>query len=620
MKTPEMKRTSNHIVSTLLRTAALAAGTSSFASTDYGPAVWRPVCDGKWYTTGYGKKFYVIHDMEGYYLTGISYLQRCDVSTSVHYVINGLKDVSSDAAPGEVSQLVRDSYYAWHARCWNQHSMGTEHEGFANNPAWYTDAMYQASALLTRSKATKYGFAKDRNHIVGHDEDRNSAWVSWADTGLGIDPTCNTHHDPGAYWDWSYYMDLINPAAPAASGPPLRFKMDANGDGKMDIVLVYKNGTSTTARICLSTGSAFSGGLDTNVGISFGTPNVDRQWIPMDVNGDGKTDLVLIWNNGGVATARTHLSTGSGFGSASSATVAGTFGTMGVNRFWTKGDVNGDGKEDLIMVWNNDGAAYARMCHSTGSGFGITSDSSIAGSFGTLNVNRQWIPMDCNGDGKKDLVMIWDNAGVAKARQCPSTGTNFTVNADAVVAGDFGTLGLDRLWLTGDVNADSKEDLIMIWNKDGGGYARMCHSSGTVFGITSDTSLAGTFGTLGVDRQWIPMDVNGDGKKDLVMIWKNAAGDASARTCLSSGSAFGNTAESVVAGTFGTINLDRLWLKGDVNGDGKEDIVLIWNNGGVASARACLTTGTTFGITSDTTAAGTFGTLGVDRVWLPSGM
>src|SRR5881394_3365083 len=76
--------------------ASLFVGLGADASTDYGPAIWRPVCDGKWYTTGSGHKFYVIHDMEGYYLTSISYMQRCDVSVSVHYAANGKKDNSSD--------------------------------------------------------------------------------------------------------------------------------------------------------------------------------------------------------------------------------------------------------------------------------------------------------------------------------------------------------------------------------------------------------------------------------------------------------------------------------------------------------------------------------------------
>jgi hypothetical protein len=207
-----MKKNTNTKVVAAVLCAGTVANIAS-ASTDYGPAIWRPVCSGKWNTSGSGKKFYVIHDMEGYYLTGISYIQRCDISVSIHYAINGKVDTSSDAAPGEVSQLVSDVYYAWHARCWNNHSMGTEHEGFMNNPAWFTTQMYDASALLTSSKASKYGFAKDRNHIVGHNAEIVSGWASYASANLGIDPWCNTHGDPGPYWDWTGFMNRINPPA-----------------------------------------------------------------------------------------------------------------------------------------------------------------------------------------------------------------------------------------------------------------------------------------------------------------------------------------------------------------------------------------------------------------------
>ncbi|MDB6025988.1 MAG: n-acetylmuramyl-l-alanine amidase, partial [Verrucomicrobiales bacterium] len=200
----------NLIKKLALIVGAAAAISSAPASTDYGPAVWRPGYPGHWYTTGVGKQMYVEHDMEGYYLSTISYLQGGGTSVSVHYCVNGKSDNGSDAAPGEVSQMVLDTYYAWHAVCLNTHSMSTEHEGFASNPAWYTAAMYDASAALTKSKAEKYGFAKDRNHIVGHGEWQNTAWDNWVIANLGFDPRCNSHTDPGPYWDWTGYMARIN--------------------------------------------------------------------------------------------------------------------------------------------------------------------------------------------------------------------------------------------------------------------------------------------------------------------------------------------------------------------------------------------------------------------------
>src|SRR3954469_9664409 len=126
-----------------LGVAALAM--TAQASTDYGPAIYRPMSGcSKWYTTGNGHIFNVIHDMEGYYASTISHLNSCSSSASIHYMVNGKQDATSDYPAGEITQSVREANYAWHAKCWNTWSTGTEHEGFASNPAWYTTAMYNA--------------------------------------------------------------------------------------------------------------------------------------------------------------------------------------------------------------------------------------------------------------------------------------------------------------------------------------------------------------------------------------------------------------------------------------------------------------------------------------------
>ena len=130
---------------------------------------------------------------------------------------------------GEISQLVREAYYAWHAGCWNRHSLGVEHEGFVSNPAWFTEEMYQASALLFRHFADKFGFAKDRNHIVGHGQKSVAGWPAWASANLGIDPYCNSHTDPGPYWNWSHYMDLINGAPALVDNAAFVSQTVANG-------------------------------------------------------------------------------------------------------------------------------------------------------------------------------------------------------------------------------------------------------------------------------------------------------------------------------------------------------------------------------------------------------
>jgi autotransporter-associated beta strand protein len=204
--------------------AGVVLGTSmAWAQPDYAPAHWTPPSCTKWYTSGSGHQFCVIHDMEGYYAGAISYLNSCatdtngnfTVSASVNYLINGVQNGpgennSSDPVAGDITQSVRESNYAWHAVCWNRYMFGTEHEGFVSNPAWFTEAMYQASAGLHRHLCDTYGIPKDRNHIVGHGEWQNSAWTTWMAAHYpSISTTCNSHTDPGIFWDWSHYMALL---------------------------------------------------------------------------------------------------------------------------------------------------------------------------------------------------------------------------------------------------------------------------------------------------------------------------------------------------------------------------------------------------------------------------
>lgn len=154
-------------------------------------------------------KYIVIHDTEGVpgstspYDQAIKTFQNPASFSSAHYVIR-----SSD---GQITQMVPTKDVAWHAGNWtlNEQSIGIEHEGYAaQGGTWYTEQMYQASARLVRYLAAKYHIPLDRKHIIGHEDiPRDVAGAHFADA----------HWDPGAYWDWSHYMDLLGaPIRPTA--------------------------------------------------------------------------------------------------------------------------------------------------------------------------------------------------------------------------------------------------------------------------------------------------------------------------------------------------------------------------------------------------------------------
>lgn len=132
-------------------------------------------------------EYVIIHTTQGSYAGAISWFQNPASNVSAHYVIR-----SSD---GQITQMVQHKDIAWHAGNWeyNKRSIGIEHEGYVNDPAWYTDTMYRSSAALTRWICDTHGIPKTRTRILGHSE------VPGA-----------THSDPGRHWDWNYYMSLVN--------------------------------------------------------------------------------------------------------------------------------------------------------------------------------------------------------------------------------------------------------------------------------------------------------------------------------------------------------------------------------------------------------------------------
>jgi N-acetyl-anhydromuramyl-L-alanine amidase AmpD len=136
-------------------------------------------------------KYIVIHDTEGSYDSARAHFQDPKAYVSAHYLIR-----SND---GQVTQMVRNNDVAWHAGNWymNMHSIGIEHEGFAAEGAtWYTEQMYQSSAKLVKYLAEKYGIPLDREHILGHSE-------------YLTNDAKTAHTDPGPFWDWERYMQLI---------------------------------------------------------------------------------------------------------------------------------------------------------------------------------------------------------------------------------------------------------------------------------------------------------------------------------------------------------------------------------------------------------------------------
>ncbi|MEU3708842.1 N-acetylmuramoyl-L-alanine amidase [Streptomyces catenulae] len=136
--------------------------------------------------TEYPVEMVVIHVTQETFADTLKLFKDPNHKAAAHYVVR-----SSD---GYLAQCVSEKNVAWHAGNWdyNTRSIGIEHEGWIDDPKWFTDALYQKSAALTAAICDRYHIPKDREHIIGH-----------------VEVPGTDHTDPGQYWDWSRYMDLV---------------------------------------------------------------------------------------------------------------------------------------------------------------------------------------------------------------------------------------------------------------------------------------------------------------------------------------------------------------------------------------------------------------------------
>jgi YD repeat-containing protein len=349
--------------------------------------------------------------------------------------------------------------------------------------------------------------------------------------------------------------------------------VDVNGDGKSDIIYDYNvTGSSSQFWVMLSKGNGFA--ADAKWGTRTASYNSKCQFFRLaDINKDGLPDLVYIDSNNKIHVL---LNNGNGFGSDTIISGVSAAPESG----FQLADVTGDGVPDL--VYDQNGQFHVLIGDGQG---GFTAGFSVPRATGYNTGQKTFHMADLNGDGLADIVYLDNSENI---HVLLSTGSGF--QGDAVwgqcALGYPNAAGASTPppFILADLNGDGLADFVYLGLKGAQAEFRMLRSRGKVSpsdnkGFDPEVSLGTAYFDNGVNGIFAFQlaDINGDGMPDLVYadaIWEGVNDyDFAMYALVNTGSGF--TAAQQLTGASPAYQVgDYLGLSfGDFNGDGIWDLV-----------------------------------------------
>ncbi len=371
---------------------------------------------------------------------------------------------------------------------------------------------------------------------------------------------------------WSQsFLNPINfnnfkPGVSLATGKyPVSIKIaDLDGDGKPDLIVANEGANSVSVFRNISsvgtlTSASFASKTDLAVSLGTGPESV----IVKDIDGDGKPDLIVTsFNGNSVSVLRNTSSSGSiSFASEVDFYVGNFAHTV------CAGDIDGDGKADLLVA--NDNVGTVSLFRNTSSSGNISLAApvllKIGGNLSSVSLT------DIDGDGKPEVLVTISNQNLVSVYHNSAVSGTIDAGSFPITSRVDINTGANPVALSAtDVDGDGKPDLA-IANEGSNTVSilKNTSSSGQVnFGPRFDFATGEHPTTLSI------ADLDGDTEPDIVVSNWYSSGSVSILQHTSVAGSISSTTYGIKVDIFTGQSPQSVAIS-DLDGDGRADMVTV---------------------------------------------
>jgi hypothetical protein len=183
-------------------------------------------------------------------------------------------------------------------------------------------------------------------------------------------------------------------------------------------------------------------------------------WLVGDINGDGRAEIIQQFNDGNLGTVVYGRKAGRG-------SIIPLFSNNNMGQppegNWLIGDINGDGAAEIVQLRNDGGTLVITIYSWAANGVVSTLWES---SVGQGSPALSWLIGDVNGDGRAEICQPWANGGRLGMNIYAWDIARSTLTTTWSI-GDMGQGSGAESWLIGDLDGNGRAEIIQEWSNNG---------------------------------------------------------------------------------------------------------------------------------------------------------